>query len=89
MAKFKYKAKGKDGKTKEEMIEAPNIEKARQILKSQGMQILSINRDWASIDINIGGGGVKTKEVSLFTRQFATMIAAGLPLMQCLRILGE
>ncbi|MGE3062867.1 MAG: type II secretion system F family protein [bacterium] len=89
MAQFKYKAKAKDGKSKEGTIEAPDIEKARQILKSQGMQVLSINRDWANIEINIGGGGIKTKTISLFTRQFSTMIAAGLPLMQCLRILAE
>ncbi|HAV91993.1 TPA: pilus assembly protein PilC [candidate division WOR-3 bacterium] len=89
MAKFKYKAKMKDGKMKEDRIEAPDIEKARQILKSQGMQVLSINRDWANMDINIGGGGIPTKVISLFTRQFATMISAGLPLMQCLRILSD
>ena len=89
MAKFKYKAKAKDGKMKEDVIDAPDIEKARQILKSQGMQVLSVNRDWASMDINIGGGGIPTKTISLFTRQFATMISAGLPLMQCLRILGD
>lgn len=89
MAQFKYKAKAKDGKSKEGTIEAPDIEKARQILKSQGMQVLSINRDWANIEINIGGGGIKTKTIALFTRQFSTMIAAGLPLMQCLRILAE
>ncbi|MDD3804034.1 MAG: type II secretion system F family protein [bacterium] len=89
MAQFKYKAKTKEGKMKEDSIEAPDIEKARSILKSQGMQVLSINRDWANLEINIGGGGVPTKVISLFTRQFATMIAAGLPLMQCLRILAE
>jgi type IV pilus assembly protein PilC len=33
--------------------------------------------------------GVKTRELSVFTRQFATMINAGLPLVQCLNILGQ
>jgi type IV pilus assembly protein PilC len=37
----------------------------------------------------IGSGGVKTKELAIFTRQFATMINAGLPLVQCLDILGQ
>ncbi|HEY5995991.1 MAG TPA: type II secretion system F family protein, partial [Candidatus Deferrimicrobiaceae bacterium] len=34
------------------------------------------------------GGGVDRKELAIFTRQFATMIDAGLPLVQCLDILG-
>jgi type IV pilus assembly protein PilC len=33
--------------------------------------------------------GIKTKELVIFTRQFATMIDAGLPLVQCLQILGD
>jgi type IV pilus assembly protein PilC len=37
----------------------------------------------------VGSGGVKTKELAIFTRQFATMINAGLPLVQCLDILGQ
>ncbi len=87
MAKFKYKAKGKDGKIKEDSIEAPNKQKAEQILKAQGYQIISLGMDWSSIEI--GGGGIPTKVISIFTRQFSIMIAAGLPLMQCLRILHE
>lgn len=89
MAKFKYKATGRDGKIKEDVIEAPNKAKAEQILKSQGYQIISLNMDWASFEISFGGGKIPTKVVSIFTRQFSTMIAAGLPLMQCLRILQE
>lgn len=89
MAKFKYKGIGKDGKGIENVIEADNANKARAILKAQGIQVISLNRDLASLEINIGGGGVPTKVITLFTRQFATMISAGLPLMQCLRILSE
>jgi type IV pilus assembly protein PilC len=35
------------------------------------------------------GGGVKAKELAIFTRQFSVMIDAGLPLVQCLEILGS
>src|SRR5947208_11904679 len=34
------------------------------------------------------GGGVKQRDIVIFTRQFATMIDAGLPLVQCLDILA-
>ena len=36
-----------------------------------------------------GTGGVSTKDLALFTRQFATMINSGLPLVQCLEILSK
>src|SRR5574341_462093 len=39
--------------------------------------------------IPIFGGGVSAKEMSIFTRQLATMIDAGLPLVQCLEILAS
>src|SRR3989442_15991226 len=35
------------------------------------------------------GGGVKAKELAIFTRQFSVMIDAGLPLVQCLEILAS
>src|SRR3981189_3132606 len=35
------------------------------------------------------GGGVNAKELAIFTRQFSVMIDAGLPLVQCLEILGS
>jgi type IV pilus assembly protein PilC len=34
------------------------------------------------------GGGISRKEIAIFTRQFSVMIDAGLPLVQCLEILG-
>jgi type IV pilus assembly protein PilC len=37
----------------------------------------------------IGGSGISTKDLAIFTRQFATMISAGLPLVQCLDILAK
>ncbi len=38
--------------------------------------------------MEIGGGGVSDKDIVIFTRQFGTMINAGLPLIQCLDILS-
>jgi len=43
----------------------------------------------AALSLKLGGGRVKTREVVLFTRQFATMVNAGLPLVQCLDILSK
>jgi type IV pilus assembly protein PilC len=42
-----------------------------------------------SFSLKIGRSGVKTKDLVIFTRQFATMVNAGLPLVQCLDILSK
>ena len=88
MTNFKYKGRNKEGKIIESKIEAKNIDEAKSMLKAQGLQIISINRDWASMEIKFGSG-VGVKDITLFTRQFATMISAGLPLLQCLKILQD
>jgi type IV pilus assembly protein PilC len=41
------------------------------------------------LNLNFGAAKIATKDISIFTRQFATMINAGLPLVQCLEILGS
>ncbi len=88
MTNFKYKGRNKEGKIIDNKIDAKNIDEAKSMLKAQGLQIISINRDWASMEIKFGSG-VGVKDVTLFTRQFATMISAGLPLLQCLKILQD
>src|SRR5262249_46349577 len=70
---------------------------ARQ-LRSQGITVQSLAAkraaggvfELSSLPV-IGSflGGVRSRDVSVFTRQFATMISAGLPLVQCLQALGQ
>ncbi len=88
MTNFKYKGRNKEGKIVENKIDSKNINEAKSTLKAQGLQIISINRDWASMEIKFGTG-VGVKDITLFTRQFATMISAGLPLLQCMKILQD
>ena len=78
-------------------ITAPDERTAARQLRAQGITVQSLAAkraagagfDLASIPI-LGSflGGVRTKDVSTFTRQFATMISAGLPLVQCLQALA-
>ncbi len=44
-------------------------------------------KSW-NLNFQIGGGSVKAKELAIFFRQFSVMIDAGLPLVQCMEILG-
>ncbi len=85
MTVFEYKFKTKIGSQKGE-IEAETIEAAKTILARQRIKYVSIKKK--PKDIVLFGGGPSTKDLVVFTRQFATMISAGLPLVQCLSILG-
>jgi type IV pilus assembly protein PilC len=60
-------------------------------LRSQNIQPSKVRKKAANLKMPSLGltGGVSTKELVVFTRQFATMIDAGLPLVQCLEILGS
>ncbi|MBI4828192.1 MAG: type II secretion system F family protein [Nitrospinae bacterium] len=85
MPSFKYKYATKVG-TREGEIEADTIEAAKAILSRQKINFTSIKPKGK--DIVLFGGGPTAKDIVIFTRQFATMIAAGLPLVQCLNILA-
>jgi len=85
MPVFKYKIKTKVG-TREAEIEADDIETAKKILTRQHINFVSLKLK--PKDIVLFGGGPTQKDVVIFTRQFATMIGAGLPLVQCLSILA-
>jgi type IV pilus assembly protein PilC len=90
MPVFKYTGKTRDGGARKGELEAASREVAINQLRRQGVQVSSVRQKGKEIELNIPGfsGGVKDKDMVTFTRQFATMIDAGLPLVQCLEILG-
>ena len=92
MPTFVYTIRGPGGEDKRE-IEAANLAQAAAALRRQGVIPVSINQKpvFSLLDIQVPGLGarVKTKEIVVFSRQFATMIDAGLPLVQCLDILAS
>lgn len=71
---------------------ADNRDALRQMLRREQVTLTSVKEKGREIGIpKIGGGRkkVKAKDLSVFTRQFSVMIDAGLPLVQCLEILGQ
>ena len=70
---------------------ADNREALRQTLRREQVTITSVKEKGREIGIpKIGGRKkVKSRDLSIFTRQFSVMIDAGLPLVQCLDILGQ
>ncbi|WP_044199715.1 type II secretion system F family protein [Hyalangium minutum] len=84
-----WEAKSKSGEVKKGEMEAGDAEAVNARLKSLGLNPVKVKKK--PLEINIPGlaGGVTGKDILIFTRQFATMIDAGLPLVQCLDILGS
>lgn len=89
MAVFVYTGRTRGGQTITGEMDAPTREAVVGKLRTQ--QIIATNVRGKPRDITIPGfgGGVDEKEIVVFTRQFATMIDAGLPLVQCLEILAS
>ena len=96
MAIFVWEGRTAQGRiVKGDTLEAPNLEAALARLREQRIRPIAnkVKEKGAGLDkeLSIPGFGptVSTKELSVATRQLATMIDAGLPIVQCLEILGE
>src|SRR5713101_6953678 len=88
MAVFTYQGRGTTGTTTGE-IEAQDRMSAVGELRRRAILVTKINEKSGGKTASKAGGKVKDKEMAIFTRQFSTMIDAGLPLVQCLNILSE
>ncbi len=92
MPVFKWEARTRQGGVKKGELEAPNAEAVHAALRRQGLNPTKVKAKPKEIKINIPGlrgKRIKDKDIVVFTRQFATMIDAGLPLVQCLEILSS
>ena len=88
---YTYSGKTKKGEAKKGEITANSLEDAKGQLAGQGITPTEVKEKGKGFDfanITIGGNSVSDKDIVIFTRQFATMINSGLPLIQCLDILA-
>ena len=89
MPTFSWKGKNKMGKTQEGVISADNKDVVIAMLRRQQIMVSGVTEKGKELSFPKFGGGVSQKEIAVFTRQFSVMIDAGLPLVQCLEILGS
>jgi len=90
MAIYKWEGKTLKGLVKKGEMEAPNETAIRIHLRQQNVIPTRILSKGTSINISLPfGKKVKQRSVAIFTRQLATMIDAGLPLVQSLDILSS
>jgi len=93
MALFKYKAKSSLGKVVDGTMEVENENALAAALRQKRLELISSSRasglDKFIATFGKGGGKVTNRDVVIFSRQFSTMVNAGLPIMQGLSIVAE
>jgi type IV pilus assembly protein PilC len=90
MATFAYVGKTRQGAVKKGELSAKTRDEAVDQLRKQNVIVTSLEERQGGEGLGklSLGSGIKDKDIVVFTRQFGTMINAGLPLVQCLDILG-
>ena len=88
MAVFEYKGKTLAGAAVQGSLKAKSKEDLERVLRQNRILVTSITRKAPDINIKFGTG-ISRLDISRFTRQFATMIGAGLPMVQCLEIMAS
>lgn len=86
---YAYKARDKGGKVLSGTLVADNEALVLQRLREQGYTPLEVGKKSRGLNIELTAKKVKLKEVAVFSRQFATMVNSGLPILRALAILSE
>ncbi len=87
MPTFTYTARNTNGELKSSTIDASNRDDVVAQLRRQRLTIIKVDEE--KVRAKKSGGGISMRDIVIFTRQFSTMINAGLPLVQALDILSK
>jgi type IV pilus assembly protein PilC len=88
MPVFTYRGTNKTGATVQGERTAGTKAEVKATLQREQINVSKLSEKGKEFNIPSFGGGVDSKELAIFTRQFSVMIDAGLPLVQCLEILA-
>ncbi len=98
MAKFKYSALDKDGREMSGVIDSTSESRARKELAAQGLTVSRVTEVAVQSEKKAGakkqrkpliGTGVTNENVTIFSRQLATLLKAGLPLLRSLEVIAR
>jgi len=89
MPVFTYKGTNRAGAAVAGEMNASNKTELQSLLRRQQITPTRMSEKGKEFNLPTFGGGVDSKELAIFTRQFSVMIDAGLPLVQCLEILAS
>ncbi len=87
---FKFRAKNENNQVISGLVDAETEDEAVNILREKRYSILSLQKKSGfSLDMNLALGGVKTKDVVIFSRQFSVLISANVALVHSLKLLVD
>src|SRR5688572_17156740 len=89
MPTFEWKGRGRNGQDQTGSLVADSKEAVIAMMRRQQVVVTAVKEKGKEIALPKFGGKVPPQLIAIFTRQFSVMIDAGLPLVQCLEILGS
>src|SRR6476646_5755856 len=88
MPMFEYTARSQTGQIQKGQMDVSSKDDVTAYLRKNRLIMVSVREQPKQIKLSLGGPCIKTRDIVIFTRQFATMINAGLPLVQSLNNLA-
>jgi type IV pilus assembly protein PilC len=88
MPTFEWKGRGRNGQDQTGMLVADSKDAVIAAMRRQQVVVTAVKEKGKEIAVPKFGGKVPPQLIAIFTRQFSVMIDAGLPLVQCIEILG-
>jgi type IV pilus assembly protein PilC len=88
MPTFEWKGTGRNGQNAQGTLVADSKDAVVAMLRRQQVVVTAVKEKGKEIAVPKMGGKVPAQLIAIFTRQFSVMIDAGLPLVQCIEILG-
>ncbi len=89
MGSYEWKGRDRNGSPQTGVLIGDSKDAVIAALRRQQIVVTTVKEKGKEIALPKFGGGIKSKDIAIFTRQFSVMIDAGLPLVQCLDILGQ
>src|SRR5439155_23638573 len=89
MPSYQWKGRARSGEEQAGVLTADTKDAVVNMLRARQIQVTAVTEKGKEFSLPKFGGGVSQKEIAIFTRPFSVMIDAGLPLVQCLEILGS
>jgi len=89
MPSYEWKGRDRNGNPQTGVLIGDSKDAVIAALRRQQIVVTTVKEKGKEIALPKFGGGIKSKDIAIFTRQFSVMIDAGLPLVQCLDILGQ
>ena len=89
MPTFEWKGRGRNGQDQTGVLVADSKDAVIAMMRRQQIVVTAVKEKGKEIALPKFGGKVPAPTIAIFTRQFSVMIDAGLPLVQCLEILGS